>query len=126
MRDLTILMDDVVGRPAAMLSAAASAGIEIEAACLFPRLGGRVAHIAVSPDQVTAIKTVVEEHGGVVADDRECVVVPADREGGPAGVAEVMSEAGIAVLVSYFGRSGEMVLATTDVAAARAALGLES
>lgn len=40
-------MDMKVGRPAEMLEAAAKQGITIAAGCVFPRLGGRVAQVAV-------------------------------------------------------------------------------
>ena len=124
MRDLTILMDLVVGRPAQMLAGAAAEHITISAGCLFPRLGRRVAHVAVDPTDVATVTAIVERYGGIVADDRECLVIPADFPGGLVAASTKLAEAGIMVNVSYFGARGQIVMATTDVEGTRAALGL--
>ena len=125
MIDVTILMDTKVGRPADMLEAAAAEGVEIQAGCLFPRVEGRVAHVAVRPEDVETLRRVVAEHGGTVADERECVVVPAGYSGGAAAVSRKVSDAGVTVNVSYFGAGGEIILSTSDLDRARAALGLD-
>ena len=125
MRDLTILMDLEVGRPASMLSQATEQGVQVYASCLFPRLGGRVAHAAVSSADVDKLKAIVTSEGGVVADERECVVVPNGHLGGPDAVSRALAQAGIVINVAYFGTSGQMVLSTVDVAGAKAALGLD-
>jgi hypothetical protein len=124
MIDLTILMDTQLGRPADMLEAAAKEGVDIIAACIFPRLGGRVAHLAVDASDVAAVRRVVGNHGGVVADERECVVVPPGRDGGIADASRAISDAGVLVTIAYYGRRGELILGTSDVDGARAALGL--
>lgn len=123
MRDLTILMDLQLGRPADMLGDAAAREIPIIAGCVFPRLGGRVAHLAVREEDVEAVVTIAETHGGVVVDDRECVVIPADYPGGAAAAARAVADAGIMVNIGYFGARGEVVMGTTDVDGTRAALG---
>ena len=124
MRDLTILMDLQLGRPADMLGDAAARGIPIIAGCVFPRLGGRVAHLAVREEDVEAVMTIAEAHGGAVVDDRECVVVPADYPGGAAAAARAVADAGIMVNIAYYGARGEVVMGTADVHSTRAALGL--
>jgi hypothetical protein len=124
MIDLTILMDTQLGRPADMLEAAEKGGVDIIAACIFPRLGGRVAHLAVDASDVAAVRRVVGNHGGVVADERECVVVPPGRDGGIAGASRAVSDAGVLVTIAYYGRRGELILGASDVDGARAALGL--
>lgn len=125
MIDLTILMDTTLGRPADILEAASAEGIQLAAGCLFPRLGGRVAHVAIRPEDVETAHRVVAAHGGTVADVRECVVVPAGFPGGMAAVSRAVAAAGIMVNVSYFGAAGELVIGTADTAGTRAALGLE-
>ena len=125
MKDLTIIMDLEIGRPAAMLGDLAEQGYAISAGCLFPRLGGRVAHIAVPDDVVDEVTAIIKAHEGVIADSRECVVVPADFEGGAVAAARAVADAGIVVQVSYFGAGGEVVIAAGDAAGARAALGLD-
>lgn len=59
-----------------------------------------------------------------VADDRECLRVPAGYDGGAPEVAQRIAEAGLTVNVAYFGVNGDIILATTDFGAAREALGL--
>jgi hypothetical protein len=122
MIDLTILMDTTVGRPADILEAAAREGVDIAAGCLFPRLGGRVAHVAVRSEDVPTLHRVVAEHGGTIADERECVVVPPGFPGGAPAIARKISDSGIVVNISYFGARGEVVIGTSDIAATRQAL----
>lgn len=125
MKDLTILMDLEVGRPAAMLAEAASQGVRILASCLFPRMDGRVAHATVRSDDVEAMRAIVGAHGGVVADERECVIIPADHPGGIEAVSKAVADAGIMVNVAYFGARGELVLSTPDVEAAKKVIGID-
>jgi translation initiation factor IF-2 len=125
MKDLTILLDLEVGRPAAMLAEAASQEVPILASCLFPRLGGRVAHATVRSEDLAAMKLIVKTHGGVIADERESVIIPADHPGGIEAVSQAIAAAGIMINVAYFGARGDLVLATPDVAAARKVIGLE-
>ena len=117
-------MDMKVGRPAEMLEAAAKQGITIAAGCVFPRLGGRVAHVAVQDDDVEKVTAIVEAGGGVVADIRDCVVVPPDFPGGLPAAANKAAKAGHLVNVSYFGAQGEVIMASPDPAALREALDL--
>lgn len=122
MIDLTILMDTTLGRPADILEAIAAEGIEIAAGCLFPRLGGRVAHVGVEAKDVAAVSRVAAAHGATVADQRECVVVPAGFPGGAAAVSRAVADAGIMVNVSYYGARGELVISSSDIPAAKAAI----
>lgn len=122
MIDLTILMDTTLGRPADILDAVAAEGIPLAAGCLFPRLGGRVAHVAVEPKDVATVTRIVAEHGATVADERECVVVPSGFPGGAAAVSRAVADAGIMVNVSYFGARGEMVISSSDISGTRAAI----
>ena len=124
MKDLTVLMDLVVGRPAAMLEDAANEHVEIVAACLCPRLGGRVGHLAVDDGDVEKATSIVARHGGVVVDERECVVVSPNFPGGAAAASRAIADADILVNISYYGPSGDLVIGTPDVDATRAALGL--
>lgn len=124
MKDLTILMDLEIGRPAAMLGDLAAQGHTVTGGCFFPRLGGRVAHLAVDDDAVDAVSAIIEQHGGVVADSRDCVVVPADHEGGAVAAARAVADAGIVVQISYFGAEGEIIIGAGDAAGVLDALGL--
>jgi hypothetical protein len=123
-KDLTILMDTKQGRPAEMLEDLVGRHVRIVAACLFPRLGGRVAHVAVDEPDVETVREVVTAHGGTVADERDCIVVPPGRPGGAPAAARTVADAGITAFVVYFGGEGEMVLSTNDPQATAQVLGL--
>jgi hypothetical protein len=122
MKDLTILVDTEPCRPADMLSAVAAAGVDVVAGCLFPRLGGRVAHIAVDDHVVDRVEGAIGPLAGVIADQRDCIVVPAGHDAQRALSALVGS--GIGVSIAYFGPGGELVVGTADPDAARAVLSL--
>lgn len=124
MLDITVLMDTKVGRPAGILNDLAKSGIEIIAACLFPRLGGRVAHAVINNEDIDRVKEIIEQANATLADVRDCVVVEAGYEGGSAAIAAKVAEAGITVNVAYFGLRGEMILATADIAGTKEVLGL--
>ncbi len=122
MIDLTILLDTSVEGPAEMLEAAIDRGVDIVAGCIFPRLGGRVAHLAVRPDDVALVRRLVAERGGAVVDERECVVVRAGHPGGARAIARRLSDAGIVINLSYFGSRGEVVFGTSDIGGTRRVL----
>jgi len=124
MMDVVVLLDGKIGRSAELFDLLANAGIDVKASCLFPRLGGRVAHIAVEHEQYDAVEDLLTDKLGGVADQRPCIVVPPDYPGGMAVVAEKIAEAQIVMSVSYYGEHGELVLATSDSARTREVLGL--
>lgn len=124
MMDLVVLLDARVGRPAELFELVTGAGVEIVASCLFPRLGGRVAHIAVKDEDFEVVEDLIRDRLGGVADKRPCVVVPPGYPGGMAAVARKIAEAEIVVSVSYHGDEGQLVLATSDGARTRDVLGL--
>jgi hypothetical protein len=126
MRDLTIVMDTTLGRPADILEGLAAVGVRVVAGCLFPRLEGRVAHITVPDEQAELVHKVVAEHGASVLDEREVLVVPPGKVPSPADIARKVADAGVMVWVSYFGAAGEVVLGASDLARAREALGLDA
>ncbi|HUG84446.1 MAG TPA: hypothetical protein VMM13_07765 [Euzebya sp.] len=117
-------MDTTQGKPAQLLIQLAAAGVRVDAGCMFPRTEGRVVHIAVEDHHVETVRAAALELSAAVVDDRECVVVPADHPGGVAEIAARVAEAGATVQVAYFGRGGEIILATTDLEEVREGLGI--
>ena len=117
MMDVVVLLDGKIGRSAELFDLLEEANLDVQAACVFPRLGGRVAHVA-------AVEDLLIERLGGVADQRPCIVVPPDYPGGMAEIARRISAAHIVVSVSYYGRNGELVLATSDGEKTRTVLGL--
>ena len=124
MMDLVVLLDARVGRPAELFDMVTDAGVQIVASCLFPRLGGRVAHIAVTDDDFEVVEDLLRDRLGGVADQRPCVVVPPAYPGGMPAVARKIADAEIVVSVAYHGEEGQMVLATSDSSRTREVLGL--
>ena len=110
MKDLTIALGTRHGLPAELLEALAARGVDVVGGCLFPRIEGRVAHVAIPDDQVDAATDVVVAKGAAVLDVRE--------------LARKVADAGASVYIAYFGASGEIVLGTSDLDTAREALGL--
>lgn len=124
MMDVVVLLDGKIGRSAELFDLLEGAGIDVKASCVFPRLGGRVAHIAVDREQYDAVEDLLTERMGGVADQRPCIVVPPDYPGGMGAVARKIAEAQIVMSVSYYGENGELVLATSDGTKTREVLSL--
>jgi hypothetical protein len=114
MMDVVVLLDGKIGRSAELFDLLEDADIEVQAACVFPRLGGRVAHVAVRHEDFDAVEDLLSERLGGVADQRTCIVVPPNYPGGMGEVARRIAAAHIVVSVSYYGQNGELVLATSD------------
>lgn len=124
MMDVVVLLDGKIGRSAELFDLLSEAGIDVKASCVFPRLGGRVAHIAVEIDDYDAVEDLLTERMGGVADQRPCIVVPPGHPGGIGEIARKIADAQIVVSVSYYGERGELVLATSDGQKTREILGL--
>lgn len=125
MRDLTIIMDHTRGRPADLLEAIDRRGVVVQAGCLFSRLEERVAHVAVDDGSVAAVREATIETGCILVDERECVVVPPGFEGGVAGIARKIADAGGTVTVAYYSADGGVVMGTTEPEKAAKHLGLD-
>lgn len=125
-KDVVMVMDTTVGRPAAILEGLAARGVTMVAACLFPRLEGRVAHVTVNDEDVETVREVASDKGALVLDAREVLVLDQAVHGDATAIARKISDAGAVVQVSYFGPRGEVIVATTDLDRARKGLGLDS
>lgn len=124
MMDVVVLLDGKIGRSAELFDLLEEAGIEVKASCVFPRLGGRVAHIAVEHDAYDAVEDLLSDRLGGIADQRPCIVVPPNYPGGMGAIARKVAEAQIVMSVSYYGEHGELVLATSDGERTREVLSL--
>ena len=124
MMDVVVLLDGKIGRSAELFDLLEEAQIDVKAACVFPRLGGRVAHIAVEHEDFDAVEDLLGERLDGIADQRPCIVVPPGYPGGMGEIARRISAAHIVVSVSYYGQNGELVLATSDGDRTRALLEL--
>src|SRR6056297_3203437 len=101
MMDVVVLLDARVGRTADLLDMVTEAGVQVVASCVFPRLGGRVAHIAVTDDDFEVVEDLLRDRFGGVADQRPCVVVPPGYLGGMPAVARKIADAEVVISVAY-------------------------
>lgn len=112
MKDVTILMDMKVGRVAELLEALAAAGVVPAGGCFFPRLEGRIAHLAVDDAVVHKVKSVAGELDHAVLDERDVTVIEPTVD--LAATARRVADQGTAVYLAYFGADGRLFLGAPD------------
>ncbi|HEX2368036.1 MAG TPA: hypothetical protein VHM94_02260 [Acidimicrobiia bacterium] len=122
MRDLALLLDTKPGTVASLLERLASAGIPPVAGCFFPRLEGRIAHVAFDDHLAEQAREVIIDSGYTVLDERDVLIV--DAMAGLSGVARKLADAGVGVYVAYFSPDGRAVIGTQDVERAKSVLGI--
>ena len=123
MRDLALLIDTRPGTVATLLERLAEAGIPPVAGCFFPRLEGRIAHVAFDDDLAEQAREVIIDSGHTVLDERDVLIVDASEQG-LSGVARRLADAGVGVYVAYFSPDGRAVIGTQDVELAKNVLGI--
>ncbi|HKX76040.1 MAG TPA: hypothetical protein VJR05_11710 [Acidimicrobiia bacterium] len=112
MRDVTLLMDMKVGRVAELLEHLAQAGVTPAGGCFFPRLEGRVAHVAVEEAEVETVRSVASQLDHAVLDEREVTVIEPVVD--LAAAARDVADQGTAVYLAYFGPDGRLFLGVAD------------
>ena len=123
MRDLALLIDTRPGTVATLLERLAEAGIPPVAGCFFPRLEGRIAHVAFDDDLAEQAREVIIDSGHTVLDERDVLIVDASEQG-LAGVARRLADAGVGVYIAYFSPDGMAIIGTQDVELAKNVLGI--
>ncbi len=123
MRDLALLIDTRPGTVAALLERLAEAGIPPVAGCFFPRLEGRIAHVAFDDDLADQAREVIIDSGHTVLDERDVLIIDASEQG-LSGVARRLADAGVGVYIAYFSPDGRAVIGTQDVELAKNVLGI--
>src|ERR1700742_1468085 len=120
--DLTVVLKDKPGQLATLGGATGEAGVNIEGMCAFTGEGRGIIHLLVADETVTRAVTALTDAGMGVADQREVLVVEgADRAGSLGELARHLAapNVNIELLSTTF---GNLVIATDDMASARAAL----
>ena len=122
--DLTVVLKDEPGELAALGGATGAAGVNIEGMCAFTGEGRGIIHLLIDDDAVDRAVDALERAGVGVADRREVLVVDvADQPGSLGELARVLSVAGVNIELLYTTFGGvRLVIATDDLASARAAL----
>jgi len=122
--DLTVVLSDEPGQLATLAGATGAAGVNIDGTCAFTGEGRGIIHVLVADDAVKRAVSALEEAGMAVADRRPVLVIDVDdRPGSLAEVARELAEAGVNIELLYTTFGGvKLVVATDDMASARAAL----
>jgi hypothetical protein len=122
--DLTVVLSDEPGQLATLGGATGMAGVNIDGMCAFTGEGRGIIHVLVADRVVDRAVSALEEAGMGVADRRQVLVIDIeDRPGSIAEVARELAEAGVNIELLYSTFGGiKLVIATDDMASARAAL----
>ncbi|HET7049443.1 MAG TPA: hypothetical protein VFI54_14365 [Solirubrobacteraceae bacterium] len=123
--DLTVVLKDEPGQLATLGGATGEAGVNIQGMCAFTGEGRGIIHLLIDDDAVQRAVTALTDAGMGVADQREVLVVDvADRPGSLGELARQLAAASVNIELLYTtcGSGVKIVIATDDMASARAAL----
>ncbi|MBV9413393.1 MAG: ACT domain-containing protein [Solirubrobacterales bacterium] len=122
--NLTVVLKDEPGQLARLGGATGAVGVNIEGMCGFTGEGRGVIHVLIADDAVDRAVAALEEADMGVVDRREVLVVDvADQPGSLGELARLLSDAGVNIELLYTTFGGvKLVIATDDMASARAAL----
>jgi len=122
--DLTVILKDEPGQLARLGEATGAAGVNIEGMCAFTGEGRGIIHLLIADDAVGRAVEALESAGMGIADRREVLVVDvADQPGSLGELARELTAAGVNIELLYTTFGGvRLVIATDDLASARAAL----
>ena len=122
--DLTVVLQDKPGQLATLGGATGEAGVNIQGMCAFTGEGRGIIHLLIADESVERAVKALTDAGMGVADQREVLVVDvADRPGSLGELARELADANVNIEVLYTTFGGiRIVIATDDMASARAAL----
>jgi hypothetical protein len=122
--DLTVVLTDKPGQLATLGGATGAAGVNIDGMCAFTGEGRGIIHVLVADNVVERAVSALEQAGMRIADRRQVLVIDIeDRPGSLAEVARELADAGVNIELLYSTFGGvRLVIATDDMASARAAL----
>jgi hypothetical protein len=122
--DLTVVLTDEPGQLAKLGEATGDAGVNILGMCAFTGEGRGIIHVLVNNDAAERAVSALERAGMGVAYAREVLVVDVENRPGSLGeVARELAEASVNIELLYTTFGGvKLVVATDDLASARAAL----
>ena len=120
--DLTVVLKDKPGQLATLGGATGEAGVNLEGMCAFTGEGRGIIHLLIADDAAQRAVAALTDAGMGVADRREVLVVDvADRPGSLGELARQLASANVNIELLYT-TFGGVVIATDDMASARAAL----
>jgi hypothetical protein len=122
--DVTVVLRDEPGQLAKLGGAIGAAGVNIRGMCAFTGEGRGIIHVLVDDAAAQLAVAALTEAGMGVAGEREVLVVDIkDKPGSLGELARELAEASVNIELLYTTFGGvRVVIATDDVASARAAL----
>ena len=122
MQDLTFVIGS--DRAAAeIFETLGTADIVIQAACTFPRLEGRVVHVAVEDANGDAAYEALRSAGFIPMDRREVLIADIVVKPGELGrLARSIADAGAKVYIMYMATGDRVVIGADDLVAVRSVL----
>lgn len=123
-RDFTLVFDDQPGELARLGETAGVNGVNLQGMAAFTGDGKGFVHVLVDDDAAQRFRHAMGEAGIGIADEREVLVVDLQHHPGTLGeVTRQLADAGVNVDLAYTALGGvRVVIATDDLASARAAL----
>jgi hypothetical protein len=122
--NLTVVLRDEPGQLARLGEATGESGVNIEGMCAFTGDGRGIIHLLVDDAAADRAAGALERAGMAIADRREVLVVDVANQPGSLGeLARELTAAGVNIDLLYTTFGGvKLVIATDDMASARAAL----
>ena len=122
--DLTVILQHRPGELARLGEVIGETGVSIRGLAAFTGEGRGVVHVLLDDQAVALCRAALERAGMGIADEREVLVVEVeDRPGAIGELSRLLADANVNVDLAYTTFGGlKIVIATDDLASARAAL----
>ncbi len=122
MQDLTFVLSE--DRSAAEVwEVLGAAGITMQAACAYPRLDGRVVHVALEDDDVEKGRRALSDAGLPALDQRPVLMARLEPKAGELGrLARRIADTGAKIYILYMGTDNRAVVGADDLDAVRGAI----
>lgn len=121
-KDLMVMLADRPGALAAVGEALGKAGVNVEGGCGFPVDGRGIFHLLV--DDAGVARRALEQADVQVVVEQDVLVLEVQDEPGLLGsIARMIADAGVTINLFYLASGTRLVLATSDNARAKVAVG---
>lgn len=123
-RNFTLVFEDQPGQLARLGEAAGTAAVNLQGMAAFTGDGKGFVHVLVDDESAPRFRSALEQAGIGIADEREVLVVDLQHRPGTLGeLTRQLADAGVNIDLAYTALGGvRVVIATDDLASARAAL----
>ena len=124
-RNFTLVFEDQPGELARLGEAAGTASVNLQGMAAFTGDGKGFVHVLVDDEAASRFRAALEQAGIGIADEREVLVIDLQHRPGTLGeVTRQLADGGVNIDLAYTALGGvRLVVATDDLASARAALG---